>query len=309
MQGVERIKVNDHSAWLELRKRDVTASTVGALFDVHPYLTIAGLHALKCGFDLGGPDPESAIIRRGLALEQVVADEVAKLRPGWQIVKATEYLRDVDVRLGATPDFYIRTEDGRRGVLQTKVVEVSKYRKEWQENGAPPLWISLQALQESMLDGADFGAVGALAIGSWAFDCEVYEISRNEHAEKRIRQGAARFWADLDAGKVPELDYKRDGDIIAALYPMAEPGKVIDLSADNRMPELLGQRELQKTIAKEAKTTLEEIEAEIKAKLGDAEAAIVRGWKSVTLKNQHRAGYTVKEADFRVLRATREQAQ
>ena len=107
MSAVDRIPITSREQWLELRKANVTASTVGALFGVHPWQTIAGLHAEKCGMELPGPDPESAVIRRGNALETVVAAEVAKQQPEWRIRKNDLYLRDVHARIGATPDFWI----------------------------------------------------------------------------------------------------------------------------------------------------------------------------------------------------------
>src|SRR5580765_3495221 len=100
---IERIPIASREEWLGLRKQDVTASAVGALFGVHPWQTIAGLHAEKCGMEMPAPDPESAVIRRGNALENVVAAEVAKERPEWQIRKNDLYLRDPRARLGATP--------------------------------------------------------------------------------------------------------------------------------------------------------------------------------------------------------------
>jgi hypothetical protein len=303
-QRIQRIKITSHSAWQELRKQDVTASTVGALFpDVHPYLTIAGLHALKCGIEMPGPDPESDVIRRGRALEQVVADEVGRLRPEWIITKAAEYLRDPQARLGATPDFYFTSPRGR-GVLQTKTVGIGKFKREWEENGAPPFWITLQLAQEAMLDGADFGAVGVVAIGDWAFRCAVYEIERNATAERRIRQAAAAFWRAVDAGQVPQLDYKRDGDLIALMFPHEVKGKTADLTKDNRITKLLETRELQSSIIKDAEALKDEAEAEIKAKVGDAASALVRGWK-VTLTTTNVPEQLRPAYSFRALRTRR----
>lgn len=306
MSGIERIRIKSSSTWLELRKRDVTASQVGALFGQHPYLTIAGLHAIKCGIEMPGPDPESDIIRRGHALEPIVAGEVAKLRPDWIITRAREYLRDKPARLGATPDYYYTGPAGRRGILQCKTVGASKFREEWEDG--PPLWIILQLAQEMMLDDAEEGAIGVLVISEWTFQCFVFEIARNANAERRLRKAAAKFWKSLDAGEVPTLDYARDGDLIDLMYPTAKPGNVLDLTANNRIRELLDQRELQKTLKKEAESAEQEIENEIKALIGDYESAIVPDWR-VSWKSQHRNAYSVEATDFRVLRATREKAK
>ena len=46
---VERHEITSREAWLELRKQDVTASTIAALFNCHPYTTALRLYAEKRG--------------------------------------------------------------------------------------------------------------------------------------------------------------------------------------------------------------------------------------------------------------------
>jgi predicted phage-related endonuclease len=303
---IERIPITDREQWLGLRKQDVTASVVGALFGMHPWQTIAGLHAEKCGLDLPGPDPESAVIRRGNALEPVVAEQVAKLRPEWKITKNDRYYRDAHARIGATPDFLVEGDPRGQGVLQTKTVGPGKFKKEWGEPEAPtpPLWIILQNATEVMLADAAFGAVGVLVIGDFTFDCHVIEVPRHKATEHKIRVAVHSFWEALKVGHVPKLDYERDGDLVRLMYPTTVAGKVIDLRGNNRIIELLETRERQAGLEKEAKARKIEAETEIREKLGDAEFALVPGWQ-VTLKSQTRHEHIVKESTFRVLRSER----
>ena len=110
---------------------------------------------------------------------------------------------------------------------------------------------------------------------------------------------------DVAAGREPKIDYERDGALLAVLYPHETPGKVIDLTGDNELPEKLDRLERVKSEIKAAKTAQDTITAEIRAKMKDAEIAIVQGWR-LTLKENHRDGYTVAPTSFRQLRANRD---
>jgi predicted phage-related endonuclease len=306
---IERIPILSREQWLALRKPDVTASVVGALFGCHPWQTIAGLHAEKCGMELPGPDPESSVLRRGNALEMVVAAEVAKLQPEWLITKATEYLRDPHVRFGATPDFWIDGDPRGRGCLQTKTIGSWKFKKEWRgeedDEPTPPLWIILQNATEMMLADAAFGAIGVLVIGDYTFETHVIEVPRHKPSEHRIRVAVKCFWDALDAGQVPTIDPERDGELVKLMYPHEVEGKVIDLRGDNRMVELCEIRERHGAIMKTAEAAKKTAEVEMRTKLGDAELAIVPGW-NVSLRTTHREERVQPATSFRVLRTTRE---
>lgn len=286
------------------RNEDVTASDIAAVVGLHPYKTLGQLHAEKSGLDVGSVDPESVVIRRGKALERVVADEVAKAHPNWKISKANEYLRMPKLRLGAHPDFYVTDENGSFGVLQTKTVASSVFRRNWSED-TPPFWISLQTATEMMLADADFGVIAALVIGDFTFDLMTYDVPRHAAAEKRIRDAAEKFWQHVATGVQPAIDYERDGPLLSVLFPRETKGKVLDLRSDNRIVELLEERERLRGYLDVTKDQLECVETEIKSKLTDAEAADVRGWR-VTFKEQHRKEFTVKATSFRVLRCARE---
>ena len=90
------------------------------------------------------------------------------------------------------------------------------------------------------------------------------------------------------------------------MFPAEVPRKVVDLTGDNRIGELLEQEAVLRETAKDIKKQLETAQNEIKAKIGDAEIALVNGWR-VTFKTQHRTEHTVKATSFRVLRAVRDE--
>src|SRR5215831_8186588 len=288
LTSVERIAIVSEERWHALRRQDVTASTVAALFGLHPYMTIGELHVEKSGIELP-TRAETSVIRRGRALERVVADEVQRERPRWKITKASDYLRDTKRRIGATPDFYI-DDNGRRGVLQTKTIASSVFKKTWLEAGGMPFWIGLQCVTEMMLDDADFGVVAALAVGDFEFSLHLTDVPRHAASEKRIRDAVEEFWRKVDSGMPPTIDYERDGALLAALYPHETKGKVVDLRGDNRIVELLEERERLNDAVEHVKAALEACSNEVRSKLADAEAAIVPGWR-LTFKEQHRKEY------------------
>jgi predicted phage-related endonuclease len=301
----------DRDAWLERRPRYLNASDNAALFGLHKFKTLAQLVARMRGVDGIGaldPDPESALIRRGHALEDDAIDEVQKLRPAWRISKCEHQYVDEQQRIAATPDYIaIDPEREGRGVLQVKVVNAQAFKRDWAD--APPLMYLLQLSQEMMLTpDCTWGAVVALCIGDFSFEASLYPIERNNTAEVRLRTAAAEFWRTYDAGEHPAIDFERDGALIALMFPKEVPGKVVDLSTDNAIGDLLTRREILRDTAKDVEKRLTAVENEIKAKIGDAEAALVPGWR-ITFKQQHRAAHEVKATSFRVLRATRHEQE
>jgi predicted phage-related endonuclease len=297
---IERWTITNHAEWLERRRRNINGSEVGGLFGCSPYVTPYALYADKAGLaEISAPD--SDVLKRGRILEPAIAAAVAEERPGWKIQKATDYLWSPDARLGCTPDFDVHCPERGMGVLQGKTVAKPKFDEEWQDG--PPLWMVLQTHQEMMLSGVRWAAIGVLITSTFTIDCRIYEFERHEGAEARIFNAAGKFWHDLAVGRAPEPDWCRDDTIVKLMYPQ-DNGVTIDLTTDNRMPELLADFERLSAEGNKAEAALKAVKAEIAAKLGDAAAARLPGWE-VTHKTQERKGYVVQPTTFRVLRVKR----
>lgn len=309
--AVERIPITSRDEWLKLRRGDVTASQIGGLFGAHKYWTPARVYADKLGLPLPGGNPMSAVIRRGNVLEPIVAGMVQEMHPEWIILKATEYLRDPELQVGATPDYWLEVPGRGRGPLECKTVGSGVFAAEWfeAEDGArqPPLWITLQLATQMMLSDASFGFIAALVVGEYVFDLHIVEVERQAYADERLRDGARDFWAAIAEGRVPALDPQRDRDLVRLMFPAAVPGKIVDLTGDNMILELLDTREAAISDAKDAEERRKAAEVQILEKIADAETAIVPGWR-VTNKTQHRREVIQKESTYRVLRASRERA-
>ena len=299
---IEKWTITSREEWLERRKQDITASSVGALFNCHPYVTPLRLYAEKRGTEFLVEDNNA--MRRGRWMEPAVAKAVMELRPDWRLEQATQYLRDPELHLGATPDFIIHGDPRGLGNLQAKTVAPSVYAREWNDGAEVPLWIILQAATEAMLTNAAFAVVAALLVDAHNMECVIHEMPRNKAAEEKIRSAVATFWRNVDAGIEPEPDFARDADTIKAIWRSEEPTNEVDFSGNNRIPLLLEQRAILKGEVKDCEAKLEMIDAEIKFDMKDAAVATgLNGWR-VTYKTSHVKEYVVKARDQRVLRVT-----
>lgn len=300
---VERREIKSRAEWLEWRKADYTASNIGALFNCHPYVTALRVYAEKRGTEFEFQDNKA--MRRGRWLEPAVAKAVEELRPEWKLIAPNEYLRDPDLRIGATPDFYIYGDPRGKGICQTKTVAPSVYARDWADGVEVPLWIILQATVEAMLAEADFIAIAALLVDAHAMDCAIHEMPRNQAAEEKIKQAVAQFWRNVEQGVEPEPDFTKDADVLKAMWKReAEPVQIIDLSGYNRIPELLAERAKMKDIEKKAHDLIENINTQIIYTMKDAAVATgIPGWR-ISYKTTDYKGYEVLPRSARVLRIT-----
>lgn len=286
-----------------LRANDVTASEVPALVGLHPYKTLMALFAEKTGVEMPRED-DSIAQRRGRLLEDVVARAFLEEHPGCKLRKANEYVRAPLLRLGCSPDFFLVDEQGRKGVAEMKTVAPHVFKRQYTDE-TPPTHHVLQCLVQMLLTNSEIGRVAALVIDGYRFELHSYHIPRHAAAERRIQDAVAQFWSDISAGRPPNIDYARDGSLLPVLYPHHVEGKVVDLRGDNELPALLDERELLKDEIAAKEKRKKAIETELKYKIGDAEAALLAGWR-ITNRDQHRKEHTVKASDFRQLRIARE---
>lgn len=297
---IESFPVADRDEWLARRALDLTASDIAAAVGLDPFKSPLQLYAEKTGLIM--PAADNAMMRRGRWLESAVLAALADECPHWQIAKANVYLRDPELRLGATPDA-TAIDPAAPGLInvQCKVVSRPAYERHWAEG--PPTGYVLQTLTETMLVGARTGLLAALVVDTYSAELYLHPVARHEGAEARVKAVATEFWGNVASGRRPAADYARDAEVIAALNPTSVATPVLDLTGDNRLAELLPQREVLREMIRLDKKRLDEMDAEIKDKLGSAEVAELPGWR-VSWKTQHRNEHVVKATDYRVLRVT-----
>jgi predicted phage-related endonuclease len=301
---IECHPVVSREQWLELRRQDVTASRVGALFQVHPYETALRLYAQMTGTEFEDK-PENKVMRRGRWLERVVGDAVTEVRPEWSVTPVGAYYRDPDRRLGATPDFWILNDPRGRGVLQAKSAAPSIFNSEYDGGQAVPEWILWQLRTEMLLTDAAFGAVAVLVVDPYDMDVAITELERDGGCERELLEAVGRFWYNVKLGIEPAPDFERDAATVRALHRREVPGQVCDLSGNNQVPELLAGRAAYLEAIRDNKARCEAIETELRFLLGDAERAEGLADWHMTYRTEHRKEYTVPASSSRVLRIRR----
>lgn len=290
--------ITDRGQWLAMRMADLTASDVAAAVGLSPWKSQLALYAEKAG--LIDPPPAGPIARRGLWLEPAVIAAVQSEHPDWEISKEEHYYRDPEYRLGATPDAWALI-GGFTANLQLKVIAKPEHDRHWAEG--PPLHYKLQALTETMLCQVDYSIIAALVISTYSADIFTYRIDHHAAAEQRIRDIATGFWTNVAAGVRPAASTASDVEILQQIYPDSVAEPVLDLSGDNRLPELLAARTALKDEIRETKAAKEAIDAVIKDKLGEAEKAELNGWK-ISWKTIHTAERLIPAGSFRRLTVT-----
>ena len=296
--AVQRIPIKDRTSWLEMRKQDVTASDVGAICGVEAYKSAAGVWLDKVG--RGQQQDDNNLLRRGRLLEPAVLAYVREEQPHWDLFQPGVYLRDPELRLGATPDAVARTASGEV-IVQCKVVGSKRYEAAWGEG--PPMCYRLQTLTEAMLWGAPTSYVAALVLkGEYQADIYLHEVRRHPGAEAKIIKDVAAFWAALDSGASPKVNYRHDLDLMAELYVPKD--EVKDLTGDNMLPGLLDEYKEKGAIKAEAEKRQNEIKCEILAKLEGATRATLPGWR-ISNTMTHRKEHMVKASSYPTLRVTK----
>ncbi len=308
---IQTINVGSRADWLALRAKDVTASVAGSLFGVHPYVSAFSLFALKTEMTKEDVE-ESPPMQRGRLLEPVAVQLLKEQRPNWKIKHnagaGQVYMRDPDLRIGCTPDVFVIDENGRRGNIQIKTVEPFIFKNKWQGGSSKgeieiPDWIVIQAIVEAKLTGAAFACVAPLTVGH-GLAMPLLEIPLHEGIWDKFKTRTSDFWRRVEAGEAPPPDYAIDGALIAAMNAKAD-GPPIDLSGDNRLMEILAQREVLKAREKngsDAEKERKQLDAEIIHKMGAASVANLGNGVVVTAAVTDRKGHVVQASKFRTVR-------
>ena len=300
----------DRDEWLAFRRDDVTASAVGALLGVHPYLTYYELYMEKVG--RLPPDPDDLIdqngaMLRGQLLESVGIEAIHRKHPEWTVEpnvigKGGRYFRDPALHIGATPDALVNCPERGTGLLQIKSVEPSIFRKTWIGDGdepMPPAWFMAQVIVEAVMTGVQWAAVVPVRVGH-SIDVDLIEIPIDLDVYARIKKEAAEFWQRVADMNPPQPDYRRDGKLLAQLLG-PDDGTTISLAHDNEFVEAVAMRTSLKERLKEMDEDLKFYETLIKDRMGSASIATTASY-IVTNKTQNRKAYQVAANSFRVLR-------
>jgi putative phage-type endonuclease len=208
---VSSIKIANESHWHELRKKHVGASESAALFGLLPWITPWQLHMQKSG-KLDAPDLDSVKhISAGKHFEPAVAGWASQ-KFGITLNKVRRYLIDDECNgMGASLDFE-QTGTGER--IPTELKWVVRTDDAWEYEGdtivQAPEYYLIQIQHQLACAGANRGQLIAFINGD--VRRAVYE--RRPGVIKALRERIAEFWADIEAGREPAIDFKADAEAV-----------------------------------------------------------------------------------------------
>lgn len=296
---IETIHPETEEEWLKLRTKDITSSEVAALFGMSSYITEFELyHRKKEGKVVVQEEEEWT--KWGKRLQDTIAAGVAEDQ-NWKIRKMTEYMRDSELRMGASFDFSIEsvqpavkeipngtTEITHReaslvypntGLLEIKNVFNMIFKDQWLEDEegnleAPP-HIELQVQHQLAVSGRSFAYIAALVGGN---QLQLIKRLPNEAIIAEMKARVKKFWERVDAGTPPPVDLNRDAGFISSLYGYAEPGTVYDARDMDVFRDLCVKYKELGDAAKEAESQREAIKTRLLMEIGSSEKVLGDGF-------------------------------
>ena len=262
--------------WLQKRTKGIGGSDAGVILGVNKYKTPFELWLEKTGQSTSDSSSEAAYF--GNLLEDLVAKEFER-RSGKKVRRNNFMLQHPKYPfITANIDRKVVGEDA---LLECKTASAFLVN-DWEDDKVPAPYLA-QVQHYLGVTGYKHAYIAVL-IGGQRFTWK--EIERDDELIEMIFDEEIKFWKNhVEANVPPALDGSSAAEqFLKERYKEADPGKVIDLSFENK--EKLD--ELQKINAriKKLQEQKREIENAIKNELKDAETGFVQGyevnWKSVT---------------------------
>lgn len=228
-------QITGRDTWLELRRRNVNASDVAALFHAHPYTTALELWAIHTG-NLEAEDVDSMAMRRGRILESAVAASLRETHPEWVIFPAEEYVEIPALRLGCTPDFYAwpskddYVHDRNRFAVQAKTVLEGVYEDAWA--ASPPAHYLIQIQTEMLVLGLDRVLLAPMVLDSREFPVHEWFFQADPEFHDAIRAQVGKFWRHVDERREPKIKPGQDGATLSRLFPDGQADPALLLHGD-----------------------------------------------------------------------------
>jgi putative phage-type endonuclease len=253
--------------WLELRRSGIGGSDALAVLGLDPWKTRMEVYLDKTGDDRAGREQTD-----GMAWGNYVEGPIAE----WFTFKTGVKVRRCGLMQHISRPWQKvsvdrLTADG--GILEIKNTNYHR-RGEWEDEEG-----------EIVADGAEAQAQHAMAVTglphAWA--CAqvggqppvVRRIERDEAFIADLTAAEEEFWRLVEARTPPALEGRASAGLIARLYPAADDGRTVELSA----ADVALLREYRKELANEnaAGGRKDEIKAIITAVMGDAGTATYEG--------------------------------
>lgn len=233
------VKIRDELHWRELRRNHIGASEISALFGENSYATPNSLYHVKKG---NLPDGDAGLLARfGNLMEPVIAALIIE-HYQWEMIKCDEYHEHPQFPwLGCTLDYYCVHPEHGPGIVQIK--NVQDFSPGWTQTRAPrmvelqvqhELFVTNAARKADGLDPFKWAAIGSMHAGN-PEDIRVMFRELDTRVCDLIVKRSSQFWADLQAGREPDIMGSRDYETVVDLFKIAEDVEqdFIDLSGNS----------------------------------------------------------------------------
>ena len=332
---VEFLKSNqaqDEAAWLEIRKRGIGGSDIGAVLGFNPYKGAVELYEEKAGLRPAPDLSEKESVYWGHALEDIVAEEFARrtgfktqrvnytlLRDGFMVANIDRAVVNPAVAKTVRPNKAVTT-DGLALTTDT-ILEIktagSRSENLWGESQEAeiiagnvvsehkiPDSYELQVQWYMAVTGARICFVAVLIGGQ---DFRIYRVDRDDALINVMTQRAREFWFEHVQKRIPpQPTTGRDTEI---LHPVDDGSSK---EATNEIAAVWSDLKRLKSQASAIKKEMEEKEDEIKVYLSESSQLTLAGsilatWKTGVRKTLDQAA--LKDAQPEIYKEFQKEAE
>lgn len=290
-----------HEEWLAERRKHIGASDCAAILGLDPRRGPLAVYEEKV---LGRESPDNDWLRFGRKVEGAIAD-MYEVKTGRKTANlgATDFQMHPSIEfLGATLDRAVwRRSEPREngGPLELKNIGDFTSAKAYEEDPHLHHQIQLQ-IQMACLDST-WGSLAALFPG---YNLVWKDIDRNDDFLQTVYPELENFWRCVVDKVPPPVESHRDLEVVKRLYP-ADSGETVVL--DIHEMGLVNDWQARKKEAKEKETRAKELEAHLRAAIGNATWGALPDGTFLSLKTTKRKAYTreIEAGEYRTLRRTK----
>jgi putative phage-type endonuclease len=203
----KELKVNTEQEWLQLRSNVITATDMGIILGLNPYVSVAKMLEEK-----KTPMPlNNSYVFIGNILESVVVKATNKvLNKGFKLFEDEQgknFFINEELKLGATPDAYDSTH-----ILECKSTKPINYLK-W--HNWPPVHYLIQLYTQLICTGKEQGYLAILSTNLSQHSPElklpiiVFLLQRTNKLDDIVLNELKRFWETIQSNKLFKVNRKQ----------------------------------------------------------------------------------------------------
>lgn len=293
--------------WLEWRRKGIGGSDSSAILGVSPFTTTRDLYYDKRGIRPAVETESNWVaLKMGHLLEPLVAEIFAR-QTGYRVYAIHKMFRHpLFPFMQADVDFFIETDDGRKGILECKTSHPNNKDK-W-ANDTVPYNYECQCRHYMAVMNLDFVWIACMFTNSEADYVKRY-IERDLDLEEDLIMNEKHFWEDyVQAGVEPP--YTEKGDLVLESirkhYGPSDPDAgtmALSATLQNPLETWLTMREAKlehDRLSKKIEGDMKRVIAPVLDAMGVAEKAVLRTSSAsyeVSFASKYRTGVSKEQLE------------